>query len=292
MTITFTRPEAEHFAALARRRGIPWASLSRNEADARCVLRAAMFLYPQEESGQDASERFKEFLRAEGQWLKAAPEQLQAATTQFAGAPKPPADEALANPEELRTLLTDLAAQAARRQQKIRAALQAKNRQVNAPTLLGTASTEQDEERMERALTEAKKALAAGEVPVGAVLVLNNQVLACTQNRVCRDKDPTAHAEILAIRAACSRVGSERLTGSILYVTLEPCPMCAAAIANARIARVVWGAGNPLSGGMGGTIDVAVSAHLNHRARGEGGVLAAPAQELLTTFFAAKRTKP
>lgn len=292
MTVTFTRPEAGHFAALARRRGIPWASLARNAADARCVLRAAMFLYPQGESAKDASERFKEFLRAEGQWLKATPEELEAAVTQLAGSCEPSTDEALGTPQELRTLLADLAAQTARRQQEIRAALQAKNRQVNAPTLLGTASRQQDKERMELALAEAKSALAAGEVPVGAVLVLNDQVLARTQNRVCRDKDPTAHAEILAIRAACARVGSERLTGSILYVTLEPCPMCAAAIANARIARVVWGAGNPLSGGMGGTIDVAVIAHLNHRSRGEGGVLAAPAQELLTTFFAAKRTKP
>lgn len=291
MTTSFTRSDALRFCALSRRRGIPWAALARDEADAECVLRAALFLYPEPPSA-DASERFKKFLQAEGCWLKATPAALSAALSALPAKEAGSQRGALAGPEELRRLLTEWAEQASRRQQEIRAALQAKNRRINAPALLGTSTREQDEERMQLALKEAQTAMQEGEVPVGAVLVLKDKILATSQNRVCRDKDPTAHAEILAIRAACSRVGSERLTGAILYVTLEPCPMCAAAIANARIARVVWGADNPLSGGMGGTIDVAVSAHLNHRARGEGGVLGAQAQELLTTFFAAKRTKP
>ena len=291
MTTSFTRSDALRFCALSRRRGIPWAALARDEADAVCVLQAALFLYPELPSA-DASERFKKFLQAEGSWLKATPAELSAVLSALPAKETGSQRGALAGPEELRRLLAEWAEQASRRQQEIRAALQAKNRRINAPALLGTATQEQDDERMQLALKEAQTALQEGEVPVGAVLVLKDKILSTSQNRVCRDKDPTAHAEILAIRAACARVGSERLTGAILYVTLEPCPMCAAAIANARIARVVWGADNPLSGGMGGTIDVAVSAHLNHRARGEGGVLGAQAQELLTTFFAAKRTKP
>ena len=103
---------------------------------------------------------------------------------------------------------------------------------------------------MDQALDEARAAAERGEVPVGAVVVRGGVVLAATGNRTRELNDPTAHAELLAIRAACAVLGAERLTGANLYVTLEPCPMCAAAISNARIARLYYGAADPKSGGV------------------------------------------
>ena len=103
---------------------------------------------------------------------------------------------------------------------------------------------------MDQALDEARAAAERGEVPVGAVVVREGVVLAATGNRTRELNDPTAHAELLAIRAACAVLGAERLTGANLYVTLEPCPMCAAAISNARIARLYYGAADPKSGGV------------------------------------------
>jgi cytidine deaminase len=142
---------------------------------------------------------------------------------------------------------------------------------------------------MALALDEARAAAARGEVPVGAVVVRGDAVLAQAGNRTRELNDPTAHAEMLAIRAACAALGSERLVGCDLYVTLEPCPMCAAAISAARVGRLYFGATDPKSGGV--TVGARVFTHpqCHHVPEVYDGIGAAEAEALLKTFFAAKR---
>ena len=144
---------------------------------------------------------------------------------------------------------------------------------------------------MDLALEEAEAAAAAGEVPVGAVLVDGETgvVLARTHNRVEADKDPTAHAELLAIREAAQRLGAKRLAGADLYVSLEPCPMCAQAISFARLRRLIFAAYDPKGGGVehGPRIFAQVTCH--HRPEVVGGVQERRAGELLKTFFQARR---
>jgi tRNA(adenine34) deaminase len=142
---------------------------------------------------------------------------------------------------------------------------------------------------MAAALDEARGANAAQEVPVGAVIVHENIVIARAGNRTLRDQDPTAHAETLAIRAAASVLGSWRLQGCSIYVTLEPCAMCAGAIVLARLDRVVFGAWDDKTG-MGGSVgDLLRHPGLNHRPEVQSGVRAAECGELLTAFFRARR---
>lgn len=143
---------------------------------------------------------------------------------------------------------------------------------------------------MNQALEQARIAADAGEVPVGAVLVApDGQVVAQAGNRTRRDADPTAHAEILVIRAACAALGSARLPGHDLYVTLEPCAMCAAAIAAARIARLYYGAGDPKSGGVRHGAQVFSHPQAHHRPEIYDGIGAEEAADLLRLFFAARR---
>ncbi|WP_238371069.1 nucleoside deaminase [Heliomarina baculiformis] len=144
---------------------------------------------------------------------------------------------------------------------------------------------------MDQALAEARAASERGEVPVGAVLVSpDGAVLSAAGNRTRELSDPTAHAEILAIREACAAAGSERLTGHRLYVTLEPCAMCAAAIAAARIGRLYYGAADPKSGGVAHGAKVFTRAQTHHIPEIYDGLAAADSEELLKTFFAARRT--
>ncbi|MBV1865245.1 MAG: nucleoside deaminase [Rhodobacteraceae bacterium] len=139
---------------------------------------------------------------------------------------------------------------------------------------------------MQTALFEAEAAADRGEVPVGAVVVsASGQILAQAGNRTRELNDPTAHAEILALRAACAVVGSERLTGADLYVTLEPCPMCAAAMSNARIARLYYGASDPKSGGIEQGPRVFDHPQCHHVPEVYEGIGAEPAAALLKTFF-------
>jgi tRNA(Arg) A34 adenosine deaminase TadA len=141
---------------------------------------------------------------------------------------------------------------------------------------------------MGRALNLARRAAAAGEVPVGAVLAgPDGRVLAEAHNLTRTDHDPTAHAEILAIRAAAAALGNERLTGCTLWVTLEPCPMCAAAIAEARLARLVYAAADPKGGGV--EHGPRVFAHARHVPEIVSGIAEAEASALLRDFFAARR---
>lgn len=142
---------------------------------------------------------------------------------------------------------------------------------------------------MLRALESAKAAGAAGEVPVGAVIVRYGRVLAEGSNSPIADHDPTAHAEIRAMRAAARAVGNYRLSGCTLFVTLEPCPMCAAAMMHARIARVVFGASDPKTGALGGVVDLRDVGASNHRYTVTGGVLQSECATLLKDFFRTKR---
>lgn len=139
------------------------------------------------------------------------------------------------------------------------------------------------------AIAEAKAAAAAGEVPVGCVIARDGELLAKAGNRTLRDRDPTAHAEILALREAAKRIGSERLTGCDLYVTLEPCTMCAAAISFARIRRLYFGAGDPKGGAVESGVRFFSASTCHHRPEIYGGIGEAEASSLLKEFFAAKR---
>jgi tRNA(adenine34) deaminase len=142
---------------------------------------------------------------------------------------------------------------------------------------------------MEAALEEARKAGQAGEVPIGAAVVANGHFIGFGQNRVLRDNDPTAHAEIVALRAAASVVGNYRLTGTVLYVTLEPCAMCAGAIIHARIDRLVFAAPDPKAGACGSVLTVINHPGLNHEVEVEQGILATECGELLRSFFRERR---
>jgi tRNA(adenine34) deaminase len=143
---------------------------------------------------------------------------------------------------------------------------------------------------MSRAIELAKAAEARGEVPVGAVLVAGNGMLGEGYNRPIGACDPTAHAEIVALRSAAERAANYRLPGSTLYVTLEPCAMCAGAIVQARVERVVFGARDPRAGAAGSVFDVFGETRLNHHPQVNGGVLADACGALLTDFFRQRRT--
>jgi tRNA(adenine34) deaminase len=146
-----------------------------------------------------------------------------------------------------------------------------------------------DEELMTAALDEARRGLAAGEVPVGAVVVIEDEIVGRAHNAPIALADPTAHAEVLALRAAARRRGNYRLTGATLYTTVEPCPMCCGAALHARVGRVVYGTRDPKAGAVDSLYRLLDDARLNHRVATRGGVLAREAAALLASFFAGKR---
>jgi tRNA(adenine34) deaminase len=146
-----------------------------------------------------------------------------------------------------------------------------------------------DSEFMKLAMEEARACFAADEVPIGAILVRGDEVLARGGNRTIRDCDPTAHAEIVVLRAAARKIGNYRLTGATLYVTLEPCSMCAGAIIQARVPRVVYAADDPKGGAFRSCFELLTSPKLNHQVEVTPGVLAEEGASLLQTFFAARR---
>jgi len=143
---------------------------------------------------------------------------------------------------------------------------------------------------MRLALAEAQAAASAGEVPVGAIVVKDGQVIATGRNAPVQDHDPTAHAEIAALRAAAQRLGNYRLDGCSLYVTLEPCAMCSGAILNSRLDHVIYGAREARTGAAGSVIDLFADRRLNSHTAIDGGVLADDSRQLLTAFFATRRT--
>jgi len=146
-----------------------------------------------------------------------------------------------------------------------------------------------DETFMREALSLARRAAEAGEVPVGAVVVKDAAVIGRGHNRPVSERDPTAHAEVIALRDAAQNVGNYRLADCSLYVTLEPCAMCAGAIMHARIGRVIYGTTDPKSGACGSVVNLFAEDRLNHHATVTGGVLAEEAARLLQVFFAARR---
>ncbi len=142
---------------------------------------------------------------------------------------------------------------------------------------------------MRRSLELARRAAAEGEVPVGSVVVAEGKVVGEGWNRPIGTHDPTAHAEIQAMRAAAAALGNYRLARTTLYVTLEPCAMCVGAMFHARVARLVFGAADPKTGACGSVVNLFAETRLNHHAQVEGGVLAEECGALLREFFAAKR---
>lgn len=146
-----------------------------------------------------------------------------------------------------------------------------------------------DADWMRRALALAARAEAEGEVPVGALVVREDEVLGEGWNQPVALRDPTAHAEILALRSAAQKVGDYRLGGATLYVTLEPCPMCAAAIAHARVARLVFGAWDPRQGAAGSVLNLVTADAMNHRVDTFGGVLSEECGAVLKRFFESRR---
>lgn len=146
-----------------------------------------------------------------------------------------------------------------------------------------------DLEAVQAALAEARLAAEAGEVPIGAIVVHGGAIIARGQNRVLRDVDPTAHAEIVALREAAAALGNYRLAGCTLYVTLEPCAMCAGAMIHARIDRLVYAAADPKAGACGSVLAVLNHPQLNHQMQLEQGIAADESAELLRSFFRERR---
>jgi tRNA(adenine34) deaminase len=142
---------------------------------------------------------------------------------------------------------------------------------------------------MQEALAEARAAATAGEVPVGAVLVRDGEILARSNNRTIRDCDPTAHAEIVALREAARLLGNYRLADTTLYVTIEPCSMCAGAIIQARVPRLVYGADDPKGGAVRSCFEILSHPRLNHQVEVTSGILAADCAAILQSFFAERR---
>lgn len=150
----------------------------------------------------------------------------------------------------------------------------------------------EDQVWMTEALAEARRAADIGEVPIGAVVVRDGEILGRGHNRREIDGDPLAHAEILAIRQAASRMGGWRLSGATMYVTLEPCPMCAGALVNSRVQRLVYGAADPKAGYCGSLGNLVQDPRLNHRLEVTAGVLESESAALLRGFFASLRRRP
>jgi tRNA(adenine34) deaminase len=146
-----------------------------------------------------------------------------------------------------------------------------------------------DQEYMRLAIAQARAAAMQGEVPIGALVVLEDRILSAAGNRTITDCDPTAHAEIVALRDAAHKVGNYRLNGAAVYVTIEPCAMCAGALVQARVARLIYGAGEPKGGAIRTCIQVLDAPSLNHRVEVTSGVLAEETAEIMQLFFSSRR---
>lgn len=295
----YTLPDIERFSQLTLRRGSTLTSVRKVPDDERVVLGAWLLGVPATFSRELALERARRFLAEEGSWLAESPEALLTAALSLgliegAGSPGQYALRQGVREGVSRHRLIDEVESAqsilAQRRQRMRETLQAKNREVNrAPKPV--VDVEADARFMAMALEEAEAAQARGEVPIGAVLVAHGEVIARAGNRTRTDCDPTAHAEMLVLREGAKKLGNYRLSEATLYVTLEPCPMCAGAVIQSRVSRVVFAASDPRMGAMGGALDLAQVEGVNHRARVSCGCQAEAAQGLLTQFFQTKREK-
>jgi tRNA(adenine34) deaminase len=153
----------------------------------------------------------------------------------------------------------------------------------------GSGGLSLDSDRMHAAIEEGQAAGESGEVPIGAVVVAGGEIIGRGQNRVLRDADPTAHAEIVAMRAAAAAIGNYRLTGCDIYVTLEPCAMCAGAMIHARVKRLIYAAADPKAGAAGSVLNVVNHPQLNHVMEVTPGVLSEQCGEMLRAFFRQRR---
>ena len=288
--------DIETFSALTIRRGSSLESLARTSNDyVRVVVGAWLLSVPKTVTRDEALTSAERFLSDPGQWLNVTPEALLAEALSLGlmnEGPEGLTHDLMPRPGVTARRLTDEleSAQAilAARRARTREVLQAKNRAVNSGE--PPVDDEADQRFMREALKEAQAAADAGEVPVGAVLVDNGVIVARAGNRTLRDGDPTAHAEMLVLREGAKVAKNHRLTNATLYVTLEPCPMCAGGCVQARPSRVVVGASDPRMGAVGGALSLFDLPGINHRPWVRRGVLADDAKALLTTFFAQRRT--
>lgn len=288
--------DIETFSALTIRRGSSLESLARTSNDyVRVVVGAWLLSVPKTVTRDEALTSAERFLSDPGQWLNVTPEALLAEALSLGlmnEGPEGLTHDLMPRPGVTARRLTDEleSAQAilAARRARTREVLQAKNRAVNSGE--PPVEDEADQRFMREALKEAQAAADAGEVPVGAVLVDNGVIVARAGNRTLRDGDPTAHAEMLVLREGAKVAKNHRLTNATLYVTLEPCPMCAGGIVQARPSRIVFGASDPRMGAVGGALSLFDLPGINHRPWVRRGVLADDAKALLTTFFAQRRT--
>lgn len=288
--------DIETFSALTIRRGSSLESLARTSDDyVRVVVGAWLLSVPKTVTRDEALMSAERFLSDPGQWLNVTPEALFAEALSLGlmnEGPEGLTHDLMPRPGVTARRLTDEleSAQAilAARRARTREVLQAQNRAVNSGE--PPVDDEADQRFMREALKEAQAAADAGEVPVGAVLVDNGVIVARAGNRTLRDGDPTAHAEMLVLREGAKVAKNHRLTNATLYVTLEPCPMCAGGIVQARPSRIVFGASDPRMGAVGGALSLFDLPGINHRPWVRRGVLADDAKALLTTFFAQRRT--
>ena len=288
--------DIETFSALTIRRGSSLESLARTSNDyVRVVVGAWLLSVPKTVTRDEALTSAERFLSDPGQWLNVTPEALLAEALSLGlmnEGPEGLTHDLMPRPGVTARRLTDEleSAQAilAARRARTREVLQAKNRAVNSGE--PPVDDEADQRFMREALKEAQATADAGEVPVGAVLVDNGVIVARAGNRTLRDGDPTAHAEMLVLREGAKVAKNHRLTNATLYVTLEPCPMCAGGIVQARPSRVVFGASDPRMGAVGGALSLFDLPGINHRPWVRRGVLADDAKALLTIFFAQRRT--
>lgn len=288
--------DIETFSALTIRRGSSLESLARTSNDyVRVVVGAWLLSVPKTVTRNEALTSAERFLSDPGQWLNVTPEALLAEALSLGlmnEGSEGLTHDLMPRPGVTARRLTDEleSAQAilAARRARTREVLQAKNRAVNSGE--PPVDDEADQRFMREALKEAQAAADAGEVPVGAVLVDNGVIVARAGNRTLRDGDPTAHAEMLVLREGAKVAKNHRLTNATLYVTLEPCPMCAGGIVQARPSRIVFGASDLRMGAVGGALSLFDLPGINHRPWVRRGVLADDAKALLTTFFAQRRT--
>lgn len=287
--------DIETFSALTIRRGSSLESLARTSNDyVRVVVGAWLLSVPKTVTRDEALTSAERFLSDPGQWLNVTPEALLAEALSLElmnEGPEGLTHDLMPRPGVTARRLTDEleSAQAilAARRARTREVLQAKNRAVNSGE--PPVDDEADQRFMREALKEAQAAADAGEVPVGAVLVDNGVIVSRAGNRTLRDGDPTAHAEMLVLREGAKVAKNHRLTNATLYVTLEPCPMCAGGIVQARPSRVVFGASDPRMGAVGGALSLFDLPGINHRPWVRRGVLADEAKALLMAFFAERR---
>lgn len=291
------RADLERFLDLTVRSGWPLGRLASAPFPDRHAVLAGFALFLLEEEKKAAVpdtplRAARAFLSGPGSFLKGTEEELIALAREAGWITEEGRANALALPgcgAKRLALEVEFAENLrAERREQARAALQKKNRKANAlpePVF----SAEEDGRFMALALEEARAALAAGEVPVGAVVVKEGEVIGRGRNAPVALADPTAHAEIQAIRDAARHLRNYRLEGLTLYVTLEPCPMCAGAIAHARVGRVVFGAPDPKAGAMGGAFRLFDEPGVLRSVRQTGGILEEPCRELLAGFFQKRR---